>query len=440
MERYEAYKDSGVDWIGEIPAEWEVVPLKSSFVFGKGLPITKADLLDEGVPVISYGQIHSKANNPAHVNDSLIRFVSRTYLETSPVSLTMQGDFLFADTSEDVEGSGSFVYHDRSDEIFAGYHTLILSPNDCRQGRYFSYLFQSDEWRGQIRSRVSGVKLFSLTQRILGDVGILLPSHCEQTNIADYLDSATARIDELVEDCEREVELLQEYRKAIISEAVTKGLDPNAPMKDSGVEWIGEIPNTWKVFPSKALFRESKELRHSADKQCAATQKYGIIPQDEYTALENQRMVAADKNLEMWKHVEPGDFVISLRSFQGGLELSRVTGCVTWHYIVLKKGPAVDPGYYKYLFKTQRYIEALQRTCTYIRDGQDLRYSNFVQVPLPLPDLCEQRRIAGDLDEITAHVDSLIDAKQQMADKLREYRKSLISEAVTGKFRVPGAE
>ncbi len=214
-------EDSGAEWIGEIPAGWDVSPLKVLFSFGKGLPITKADLADNGVPVISYGQIHSKSNTPAHIDNSLIRFVPESFMSANSASLTQQGDFLFADTSEDVEGSGNFVYHDQAQDIFAGYHTLVLAPNNRRFGRYLSYLFQSDEWRSQIRSRVSGVKLYSLTQRILGDVSTLLPPPPEQEAIADYLDAKTAEIDALVADCEQEAELLREYRRSLISEAVT---------------------------------------------------------------------------------------------------------------------------------------------------------------------------------------------------------------------------
>ena len=254
MERYEVYRDSGVEWIGEIPEKWEVVPLKALFSFGKGLPITKADLLEEGEPVISYGQIHSKANTPAHIKHELVRYVSPSFLESNAASITHKGDFLFADTSEDVEGSGNFVFHDLDERVFAGYHTLILRPTDVSYGRYLSYLFQDDQWKAQIRSRVSGVKLFSLTLRILTRASLLLPSAEEQQAIADYLDAKTAEIDALVADCEREVGLLREYRKAVISEAVTKGLDPTVPMKDSGVKWIGEIPDHWNA---------GKLLRHA---------------------------------------------------------------------------------------------------------------------------------------------------------------------------------
>ena len=144
----------------------------------------------------------------------------------------------------------------------------------------------------------------------------------------------------------------------------------------------------------------------------------------------------ADKGLENWKHVELNDFIISLRSFQGGLEISYIPGCITWHYIVLKPKAGVEPEYFKWLFKSPRYIQALQRTANFLRDGQDLRFSNFVQVPLPLIPMDEQKEIAEYLNKETARIDSIIADITEQIEKLKEYRQSVISEVVTGKVAV----
>ena len=418
MERYEAYKDSGVDWIGEIPADWTVAPLKTLASIVAGQSPSNDDVVDEGSLPFLQGKAEFGSQHPYPVH-----YCDRPKKVANEGSILMSvrapvGEINVADQAYGI-GRGLCAIESKTiDSIFLRY---ALSVSDS-----------------VLKAFATGSTFEAVTAGQIGNLPVVVPNSELDSVIADYLDARTAEIDALVADCEREVGLLREYRKAVISEAVTKGLDPDAPMKDSGVEWIGEIPEGWLVRPSKTLFAEAKELRHSDDEQCAATQKYGIIPQARYIAIENQRMVVADKNLDAWKHVEPGDFVISLRSFQGGLELSEITGCVTWHYIVLKGNDLVEAGYFKYLFKTTKYIESLQRTCTYIRDGQDLRYSNFVQVPLPLPSREEQVAIGVYLDAKTAEIDALIEAKQTMADKLREYRKSLISEAVTGKFKVPG--
>lgn len=437
MERYEAYKDSGVEWIGEIPAGWDTAPLKSVFGFGKGLPITKADLVEEGIPVISYGQIHSKTNTAAHVDDSLLRYVPESFLTTGAASLTQQGDFLFADTSEDVEGCGNFVFHDRVQEIFAGYHTLILSPTVRDYGRYLSYLFQSDEWRSQIRSRVSGVKLFSLTQRVFVGVSILLPQLHEQLAIADYLDEMTAEIDALVEDCEREVELLQEYRKAVISEAVTKGLDASAPMKDSGIEWIGEIPAAWGC---ENLGGHSRMLTPMRDKPEDLT---GMIPwvriedyDGKYITASKEGLGVSNSTVEaMNLKIYPVGTLLCTSSCDLGkcaivakelVSNQRFIGIIPTDY-------QIDYLYYLMLSNAERL--------SYLSTGTiqaNLSRKAFEHLRLPYPPLDEQCDIAAYLDTKTAEIDSLIEARQQMAERLREYRKSLISEAVTGKFKVPG--
>ncbi|MBR5292928.1 MAG: restriction endonuclease subunit S [Clostridia bacterium] len=202
-------------------------------------------------------------------------------------------------------------------------------------------------------------------------------------------------------------------------------------MKDSGVNWCQTIPSNWSIIPSKYLFRDSNVRRFDGDVQLTASQKYGIISQVDYMEREQVSIVLANKGLESWKHVEPLDFIISLRSFQGGLEMSEVKGCITWHYVVLKATQTIHHGYYKWLFKSAQYITALQRTCNFIRDGQDLRYSNFAKVPLPYPSVEEQQAIACYLDSKCSEIDALMEDIQAEISTLEEYKKSIICEAVT---------
>ena len=155
-------KDSGIEWIGEIPEHWEVKRMKSIYNFGKGLNITKADLVDKGISVISYGQIHSKLNTGTCIKDSLIKYVPEIFLENNNASLVKKGDIIFADTSEDLEGCGNCIYIDRDMLLYAGYHTIIAKNISTYINRFFSYLFQTDCWRSQIRKMVNGVKLFRI--------------------------------------------------------------------------------------------------------------------------------------------------------------------------------------------------------------------------------------------------------------------------------------
>lgn len=281
-----------------------------------------------------------------------------------------------------------------------------------------------------------GTTFMELSSNDLANFRLPIPTVKDQNAIVQILNKKIAAINDVINKKASIIEFLQEQRTAVICSAVTKGIDSTAKMKDSGTEWLGYIPSHWKVVPAKALFSQSKETRHETDVQLTASQKYGIISQEDYMERQNYKIVLADKGLENWKHVEPNDFIISLRSFQGGLEISYIPGCITWHYIVLKPKAGVEPEYFKWLFKSPRYIQALQRTANFIRDGQDLRFSNFVQVPLPLIPMDEQKEIAEYLNKETARIDSIIADITEQIEKLKEYRQSVISEVVTGKVAV----
>lgn len=296
---------------------------------------------------------------------------------------------------------------------------------------WFKYVFSSRYYKMFSKSI-----RYTITGDIFRSLKTPIPPMNEQKRIGVFLQEKEGKIDALISNNEAQIEKLKQYKQSLISEVVTKGLDQTVTMKDSGVEWIGEIPEHWKLVPSKRIFADIKEKRRDGDIQMASTQKYGIISQEKYMELENCRIVLADKGIENWKHVEPNDFVISLRSFQGGLEFCEKSGCVTWHYIVLRAKCIVSFRYFRWLFKCKTYIQALQHTCNYIRDGQDLRYSNFIQVPLCIPSINEQDSIANYLDTKCTQIDRLIAIKQAKIEKLNQYKKSLIYEYVTGKKEV----
>ncbi len=214
-------KDSGIEWIGKIPECWEIMTLKSLFDFGKGLPITKEDLRVSGEKVISYGQIHAKFNISTRIVNDMYRFVDSVYVDSHSNSIVKVGDFIFADTSEDLSGVGDFVYINDNDVIFAGYHSIILKSRMTTSNKYLAYLFLSDCWRSQLRSRVSGIKVFSISKNILSRVTVLFPSASEQQKIADYLDDKCAKIDEMIAIRNEQIDQLKEYKKSLIYEYVT---------------------------------------------------------------------------------------------------------------------------------------------------------------------------------------------------------------------------
>lgn len=214
-------KDSGVEWIGVVPEGWKIKPLKSLYYTEKGLNITKENLVESGIPVLSYGQIHSKENPGTQINDVLFKYVPDTYLNSYPKCLVQKGCFLFADTSEDYEGCGNAIYVDRDITLFAGYHTIIARPIIAGDYKYLAYQFLTDIWRQQIRSRVSGIKVFSVNQKLIKFTSVILPTRDEQTAIVTYLDTKTAQIDSLIAIKREKIQELKDYKKSIIYEYVT---------------------------------------------------------------------------------------------------------------------------------------------------------------------------------------------------------------------------
>ncbi len=186
--------------------------------------------------------------------------------------------------------------------------------------------------------------------------------------------------------------------------ATTASFTSYSAYRESGVAWLGKIPSHWEVWRSKRLFALRNERARVDDEQLTASQKHGVIPQNLFMEIEDQKVVQVILNPEILKHVEPGDFVISMRSFQGGIEHSNYRGCISSAYVMLIPSQHVYGPFYRYLLKSATYIQALQSTSNLVRDGQALRYQNFAQVDLPFIPRDEQVAIATFLDIATSDV------------------------------------
>ncbi|ENY0865909.1 TPA: restriction endonuclease subunit S [Escherichia coli] len=201
--------------------------------------------------------------------------------------------------------------------------------------------------------------------------------------------------------------------------------------RDSGVEWLGEIPRTWQAYTGKRLFSSVRTPALSNDEQLAASQKYGVIPQTLMMQLNDSKVMLALKGTDSFRHVEKNNFVISLRSFEGGIEHSNYQGCVSPAYTVLKSVNDISFSFYRYLLKSEPYISALQASTDSLRDGKSINYEQFGAITLPSPSLPEQSIIAHFLDHETAKIDNLIEKQQQLIELLKEKRQAVISHAVT---------
>jgi type I restriction enzyme S subunit len=201
--------------------------------------------------------------------------------------------------------------------------------------------------------------------------------------------------------------------------------------KESGIAWLGKVPEHWGLNLGRRLFAEKREQSLESDEQLSATQKYGVIPQTLFMEMEDQKVVLALRGLDAFKHVEANDFIISLRSFQGGIEKSHYQGCVSTAYTVLRATDLIAPDYWKYLFKSDSYISVLRSVTDGIREGKSISYDQFASVALPIPLLEEQEQIAKFLDREVAKIDALIDEQRRLIALLKEKRQAVISHTVT---------
>lgn len=281
-----------------------------------------------------------------------------------------------------------------------------------------------------------GTTFMELSSNDLANFRLPIPTVKDQNAIVQILNKKIAAINDVINKKANIIELLQEQRTAVICSAVTKGIDSTAKMKDSGVAWLGEIPEHWGVSKSQWLFSLRKEKARPDDEQLTASQHFGIVYQKDYMA-QGSRVVQVVLGNDILKHVEPDDFVISMRSFQGGIEWSNLRGKISSAYVMLipQKQYVYSP-YFRWLLKSHNYILALQSTSNLVRDGQALRYDNFRMVDLPLVPLDEQRAIADYLNKKIAKLDSIIADVTEQIEKLKEYRQSVISEVVTGEVAV----
>lgn len=433
MRKYDSYKDSGVKWIGEIPSHWGVQPFGRHFQYGKGLPITKADLLPEGVAVISYGQIHSKHNSGTTMSDNLVRFVSPEYLKSNPQSLLCKNDFVFADTSEDIEGSGNCAFNDFSDNIFAGYHTVIARPVDLLYPRYYAYLFQSRAWKNQVQSLVNGVKVYSINKSILKKSLLLFPTLEEQKSIVSYLDSKISEIDDLLVKVEREIGLLKEYKQAVIARVVTHGLNPNAPTKPSGISWIGDIPMHWHFLRNKNLFiphYEAVGTRNDIPLLSLTTE--GVILRDVESGKGK-----FPKDFEKYNVVYPNCIIFCLFDIDETprtVGLCHNYGMITNAYSSFKIADSVLPRFVNYYYTVVDNIKGLRPYYTGLR--KVVQGNKFMQLKVPIPPIEEQEEIVGYIDRKTTEIDRLVVELTYQVEYLKEYKQRLIADVVTGKINV----
>ena len=429
-------KDSGIEWIGIIPKDWNTTRIKylstgefNSFVDGDW--IESPVIIDSGIRYYTTGNI----------GDGIFKcqgngFISEKTFDILHCKYAYPGDLVISRLNAPY-GRSCIIPNEYVKCVLAVDIAILRTEADKR---YLCYVTQCSGYQSAVEDKAAGTTMKRISRTNLGNVKLPLPPVNIQHIVADYLDFKCTEIDILSADIQSEIETLEAYKQSVITEAVTKGLDKNAPMKESGVQWCPHIPFHWKYTNPKALFSQRFDRALHGDRQLTASQEYGIVYQDEFMEMTGNKVVTVMKDFSILKHVEPGDFVISMRSFQGGLEYSEVKGCISSAYVMLiPNRDLVYPPFYKWFFKSSKYINAIQSTSNLVRYGQAMRYANFVQVPLFIIPKEEQKKIADYLDERISEIDIVLRTKREQLTVLSDYKKSIIYEYVTGKKEVPAS-
>lgn len=432
----EEMKDSGVEWIGKIPKDWNIISIKHIFnLIGGGTP-------DSGKSVYWNGEIKwvtpKDINNTSIIRDSE-RKITKEGLINSSAKIIPENSLVVTTRAP----IGNVAINKVKITTNQGCHSLVRK-SEIDNKYYYYYLLIANE---EMNASGSGTTFKEISRTVLGNIKTLKINFSEENKIAKFLDEKTAQFDSIISKKEALIEKLEEAKKSLISEVVTgkvkvvKSSDgyelverKKEEMKDSGVEWLGEIPREWKLEKGKWLFFNSNEKGNENNILLSATQDRGVIPKDELDSVVQNK---EDTDFTTFKLVKKYDFIISLRSFQGGFEMSEYdNGIITPAYSVLRAKTLIEPYYYKYLLKEKGFIGILNSLTVGIRDGKNIKYDDFAKVFIPKPSIDEQSLIANYIKESVSNINLLMNKTIKQIEKLKEAKQSLISEAVTGKIEI----
>lgn len=419
-------KHSGIEWIGEIPKDWDKGHLKYyTQIKTGGTPSTSNQVYFDG-DVLWF--------TPGDFDNILLNDSKR---KLSNLAVLFRVANLFPANTTMIVGiggtAGKVGYTIK--ESYCNQQITALINKSNTYPKYITYLMFC--FSDVLKDNALYTTLPILNNQFIGNFSICIPKKLsEQRKIADYLDTKCSEIDATAENIQKEISLLEEYKKSVITEAVTKGLNPDAEMKDSGIEWIGKIPKDWEVHPVYVYFEEGKTKNYRLQDQNLLSLSYGrIIRKDINT---NGGLLPASFNT--YNVINVGDIIIrptdlqnDKRSLRTGLVKEQ--GIITSAYIDLRPKDNVNSAYYHYLLHCYDIIKVFYNMGNGVRQG--LNFSEFAKLLLLEPTNVEQQQIADFLDTKCSEIDTLIADKKRQLDILADYKKSLIYEYVTGKKEVP---
>lgn len=414
-------KDSGIEWIGSIPTHWKTERLQWHIT-----EIKETNKPEKSRQVLSL--TNKRGVIPYEEKGAQGNVAKEDY---SQYKLAYPGTIVANSMNILIGSVGRCDYYGCVSPVY-----YVYKPNEGENLEFISFIFQMEQFQRELRRYANGI--LEIRLRVSSD-GILkremaFPPIEEQERIVEYLGMKCSQVDDLIANVQAQIEKLRAYRQSVITEVVIKGLDPTVPMKDSGFEWIGEIPAAWDTVRVKQLLRERKERSaEGKEEPLSMSQKVGLVPTKTLDAIPNPASSYVGAKLAF-----VNDLVFNkLKAHLGVFSVSKYDGLVSPDYAVYYSTGVVDLKYLEYLFKTPQCISEFRKRSTGIAAGLTRLYTDgLFAIECPLPPKDEQQAIVAYLDGKWAQIDRLIAIKQAKIEKLEQYKKSLIYEYVTGKREV----
>lgn len=433
MKQYDSYKESGVEWIGKVPSHWEIMPLKFTGTFGNGLTYSPKDVVDNGILVL----------RSSNIQNSSLSFEDNVYVSNvSKVLLVQKGDVIICSRNGSAALVGKSAFIDK--DINATFGAFMMRYIPKINKKYGFYLFQTAI--GRYKGYFATTTINQLTKSTIGEMKVPLANTEEQTAIVDFLDNKCSEIDKVISAQQKRIALLQELKQSVITHVVTKGLNPNVEMKDSGVEWIGKVPKHWEICKLKHVsslygrigFRGYNQTDLVSEGEGAIT----LSPSN----MQNETMDYNKCSFLSWKKyyespeimIKDGDILfVKTGSTYGKTSLvNKLPMEATINpQIVVFKDIKVNNHFLYYLLTN----DIVQMQVSLTVGGSTiptLSQDNILKYVIPIAPKNEQDEIANYLDKKCKSIDSSISKAQHQVELLQEYKQSLITEVVTGKRKV----
>ncbi len=427
LKPYPAMKDSGVEWLGEVPEHWGTIAVKRhySIQLGKMLQNRATESTDVEVPYLKAQHVQWFSVRTA---DAPKMWASSHDVEQFGVRA---GDLLVC---EGGEGGRCGLIKDVEPGYIIQNALHRVRPTDNCRNDYLQYVMSSIAATGWFDAINSKATIAHFTREKFGSLGIPLPPFTEQAAIVRFLDHVDRRIRRYIRAKQKLIGLLEEQKQAIIHRAVTRGLDPDVPLKSSGVEWLGDVPEHWEVQRNGRLFAQRNETGFADLPILEVSLRTGVRVRDFKNSDRKQVMSDRDK----YKRAVSGDIAYNMmRMWQGAVGIAPTDGLISPAYVVAKPLPGTESRYFIRLFRTAAYMAEVDKYSRgIVKDRNRLYWEDFKRMPSCYPPPHEQVMIADAIDHVCDDIDATVESIRREIELLREYRTRLIADVVTGKLDV----